>query len=67
MDSLATLGIPAIGYGVRYEFGSFSQEIRDGWQVEITDKWLRPGNPWEIRRPEIIYNVNLGGTHRVVL
>jgi starch phosphorylase len=61
MDSLATLGIPAIGYGVRYEFGSFSQEIRDGWQVEITDKWLRPGNPWEIRRPEVIYNVNLGG------
>jgi starch phosphorylase len=61
MDSLTTLGIPAIGYGVRYEFGSFSQEIGNGWQVEITDKWLRPGNPWEIRRPEIIYNVNLGG------
>ena len=61
MDSLATLGIPAIGYGVRYEFGAFGQEIRDGWQVEITDKWLRPGNPWEIPRPEIIYSVNLGG------
>jgi starch phosphorylase len=61
MDSLTTLGIPAIGYGVRYEFGSFSQEIRDGWQIEVTDKWLRPGNPWEIRRPEIVYNVSLGG------
>jgi starch phosphorylase len=61
MDSLTTLGIPAIGYGVRYEFGSFSQEISDGWQVETTNKWLRAGNPWEIRRPEIIYNVNLGG------
>lgn len=61
MDSLATLGIPAIGYGVRYEFGAFDQEIRDGYQVEMTDKWLRPGNPWEIPRPEITYNVNLGG------
>jgi starch phosphorylase len=61
MDSLATLGIPAIGYGVRYEFGPFGQEICDGWQVEMTDKWLRLGNPWEIPRPEITYNVNLGG------
>ena len=61
MDSLATLGIPAIGYGVRYEFGAFDQEIRDGYQVEMTDKWLRPGNPWKIPRPEITYNVNLGG------
>ena len=43
--------IPAIGYGIRYEFGIFDQEIRDGWQVEITDKWLRFGNPWEIARP----------------
>ena len=53
IDSLATLEIPAIGYGIRYEFGIFDQEIRDGWQVEITDKWLRNGNPWEIARPEI--------------
>ncbi len=51
MDSLATLEVPAIGYGIRYEFGIFDQEIRDGWQVEITDKWLRLGNPWEICRP----------------
>jgi glucan phosphorylase len=48
MDSLATLGIPALGYGIRYEFGIFDQMIRDGWQVEITDKWLQKGNPWEI-------------------
>ena len=48
LDSLATLEIPAIGYGIRYEFGIFDQEIQDGWQVEITDKWLRNGNPWEL-------------------
>ncbi len=50
MDSLATLNVPAIGYGIRYEFGIFDQAIRDGWQVERTDKWLRFGNPWEIVR-----------------
>jgi starch phosphorylase len=61
MDSLATLEIPAIGYGIRYEFGIFDQEIRDGWQVEVTDKWLHYGNPWEIPRPEICFHVNLGG------
>jgi len=48
MDSLATLEIPAIGYGIRYEFGIFDQLIHDGWQVEKTDKWLALGNPWEI-------------------
>jgi starch phosphorylase len=51
LDSLATLEVPAIGYGIRYEFGIFDQEIRDGWQREITDKWLALGNPWEIARP----------------
>jgi glycogen phosphorylase len=61
MDSLASLEVPAIGYGIRYEFGIFDQMIKDGWQVEITDKWLRYGNPWEIVRPEIAYNVNFGG------
>jgi len=61
MDSLSTLGIPALGYGIRYEFGIFDQIIRDGWQVETTDKWLRKGNPWEIVRPEFAYYVNLGG------
>jgi len=61
MDSLATLNVPAIGYGLRYEFGIFDQEIRDGWQVELTDKWLRFGNPWEIVQSEIAFHVNLGG------
>ncbi|MGD9577359.1 MAG: glycogen/starch/alpha-glucan phosphorylase [Syntrophorhabdus sp.] len=61
LDSLASLEIPAIGYGIRYEFGIFDQEIRDGWQCEVTDKWLALGNPWEIARPEIAYYVNLGG------
>lgn len=61
MDSMATLQVPAIGYGIRYEFGIFNQQIKDGWQVEITDKWLRKGNPWEIPRPEITFKINLGG------
>ncbi|MBP2676229.1 MAG: glycogen/starch/alpha-glucan phosphorylase, partial [Deltaproteobacteria bacterium] len=61
LDSLATLRIPAIGYGIRYEFGIFDQQIRDGWQVEVTDKWLRYGNPWEIIRPEISCYVKFGG------
>ncbi|MFL6804059.1 MAG: glycogen/starch/alpha-glucan phosphorylase [Xanthobacteraceae bacterium] len=61
LDSLATLQIPSIGYGIRYEFGIFDQQIRDGWQVEMTDKWLRLGNPWEIPRPEIAFNVGFGG------
>ena len=61
MDSLASLEVPAVGYGIRYEFGIFDQIIKDGWQVEITDKWLRHGNPWEIVRPEIAYDVNFGG------
>jgi starch phosphorylase len=61
MDSLATLQIPTIGYGIRYEFGIFNQEICNGWQVESTDKWLLFGNPWEIPRPEISFDVKLGG------
>jgi starch phosphorylase len=61
LDSLATLEIPALGYGIRYEFGIFQQEIADGWQVERTDKWLRYGNPWEIARPEWVQPVKFGG------
>jgi starch phosphorylase len=61
LESLATLRVPAIGYGLRYEFGIFDQEIRDGWQVEVTDKWLRRGNPWEVALPEISYEVKFGG------
>jgi starch phosphorylase len=61
MESLATLERPAVGYGIRYEFGIFDQEIRDGWQVERTDNWLADGNPWEIAKPEINYKVGWGG------
>jgi len=61
LDSLATLEIPAIGYGIRYEFGIFAQDIIDGQQVELTDKWLRYGNPWELARPEWGVEVKLGG------
>jgi starch phosphorylase len=61
MDSLATLRVPAIGYGIRYEFGIFDQAIRDGWQIELTDKWLRFGNPWEVVRSEITCDVKFGG------
>ena len=66
MDSLASLEVPAIGYGIRYEFGIFDQVIRDGWQEEITDKWLRSGNPWEIARPDIAYSVKFGGHTEVI-
>ncbi len=62
MDSLATLDIPAVGHGLRYEFGIFDQDIRDGWQVEKTDNWLRTGFPWEVRRFEIEPLVGFGGT-----
>ncbi len=61
MDSLATLRVPAVGHGIRYEFGIFTQVIRDGGQVELTDTWLRQGNPWEIARHEIAVDVGFGG------
>ena len=61
MDSLASIEVPAIGYGIRYEYGIFDQEIKDGWQVEISDKWLQYGNPWEIARPEAAVEVKFGG------
>ncbi|MFB2919715.1 MULTISPECIES: glycogen/starch/alpha-glucan phosphorylase [Aerosakkonema] len=61
LDSMASLEIPSLGYGIRYEFGIFEQKIQDGWQVEITDKWLRFGNPWDVARPEWSVEVKLGG------
>lgn len=61
LDSLATLNIPAIGYGIRYEFGIFNQVIQNGWQMETTDKWLLYGNPWEITRPEVSFDIGFGG------
>ena len=61
LESMATLRIPAIGYGIRYEFGIFEQEIRNGWQIEKADNWLRCGNPWEVSRPDLAYEVKFGG------
>ena len=66
LDSMATLSVPAVGYGIRYEFGIFDQEIRNGWQVEVTDKWLRWGNPWEVPRPESAVHVGFGGRVEMV-
>lgn len=61
MDSLATLDIPAVGYGIRYEFGIFRQSFRDGWQVESPDEWLHYGNPWEFAQPDDMVEVQFGG------
>ncbi len=61
VDSMATLGIPGFGYGIRYEFGMFTQHIEGGWQIEAPENWLRYGNPWEFQRPGVIYPVHFGG------
>ena len=61
LDSMATLGIPGYGYGIRYEYGMFHQRIEDGRQVEHPDNWLRYGNPWEFPRPEVLYQVKFHG------
>jgi starch phosphorylase len=62
MESMATLAIPAIGYGIRYDFGLFRQIISHGWQQEYPDEWLGFGNPWEFQRPEVVYHVHFGGS-----
>ncbi len=67
MESMATLGIPAHGYGIRYNFGLFRQGIRDGWQHEYPEEWLEFGNPWEFPRPEIHYPVGFGGHVEAVM
>lgn len=61
LDSLATLQYPGYGYGIRYEYGIFQQRIKDGFQVEAPDNWLRYGNPWEFPRPELLYPVRFAG------
>lgn len=61
LDSMATLGIPAIGYGIRYDFGIFYQSIENGYQIEKPDLWLRYGNPWDVVRPKTKYNVPFYG------
>jgi glycogen phosphorylase len=62
MESMASLGIPACGYGIRYDHGLFRQVIRDGWQQEYPEEWLSFGNPWEFARPEVIYDIHFGGS-----
>jgi starch phosphorylase len=61
MDSCATLNLPVIGYGIRYEFGMFNQHIDNGYQIEDPDHWLRDGNPWEVARPEFEQTIQFGG------
>ena len=62
LDSLATLKVPSIGYGIRYEYGIFRQAFQDGWQIEQPDEWLLRGNPWELLDPKFEVEVGLGGT-----
>jgi starch phosphorylase len=61
MESMASLNLPAIGYGIRYDYGLFRQVITSGWQKEAPDNWLVRGNPWEFERPELVYPVQFGG------
>ncbi|HOW51324.1 MAG TPA: glycogen/starch/alpha-glucan phosphorylase [bacterium] len=61
LDSMATMSLPAYGYGIRYEYGIFKQEIKNGWQIELPDNWLKYGCPWEIARPHLEYRVQFGG------
>jgi starch phosphorylase len=61
MESMASVGLPAYGYGIRYEHGLFRQMISDGWQLEAPEDWLAHGNPWEFERPEVVYPVQFGG------
>lgn len=62
LDSMATLDIPAMGYGIRYDYGIFRQEIKDGYQIEMPDYWLAKGNPWEIERSDVTYPVKFFGS-----
>ncbi len=66
LDSLATLDIPAVGYGIRYEFGIFQQTFVDGWQVEQPDEWLLYGNPWEFPQPDDMVEVGFWRPHRAL-
>ena len=61
MESMASLDIPAYGYGIRYNHGLFRQKIIDGWQVELPENWLEHGNPWEFPRREAAYEIGFGG------
>jgi glycogen phosphorylase len=62
LDSMATMQLPAIGYGLRYEYGMFKQTIKDGWQYEVPDNWLRRPDPWEVARPHLRVNIDLNAS-----
>jgi len=62
MESMATVDVPAYGYGIRYVHGLFRQQLADGWQVELPESWLAHGNPWEFERRESAYEIGFGGT-----
>ncbi len=62
MESMASIGIPAMGYGIRYDHGLFRQSFEDGWQREAPETWLAEGNPWEFARPEATYTIGFGGS-----
>ncbi|MFC2971942.1 glycogen/starch/alpha-glucan phosphorylase [Azotobacter bryophylli] len=62
MESMSSLGLVAIGYGIRYDYGLFRQTVVDGWQQEQTETWLEFGNPWEFERPEVSYQISFGGS-----
>ncbi len=66
MESMATIGVPAYGYGIRYDHGIFRQVLKDGWQIELPDDWLSAGFPWEFERPEVAYSIGFGGHVDVV-
>ncbi|MEO8345440.1 MAG: glycogen/starch/alpha-glucan phosphorylase [Betaproteobacteria bacterium] len=67
MESMATMGIPAHGYGIRYDHGIFRQVVKDGWQHELPEEWLAHGNPWEFERPGVAYTVGFGGSVEAVV
>jgi glycogen phosphorylase len=66
MESMATVNIPAYGYGIRYQYGLFKQKIKDGQQIELPEDWLAHGNPWEFERRESAYEIDFGGTVETV-
>ena len=66
LDSMATLQLPATGYGLRYEYGMFKQSIVDGWQKENPDNWMRMGDPWEVVRPPEMVEVKMGCSFKLV-
>ncbi|HEV7284073.1 MAG TPA: glycogen/starch/alpha-glucan phosphorylase, partial [Kaistia sp.] len=67
MDSMASLSIPASGYGIRYDHGLFRQVVKNGWQQEYPETWLSFGNPWQFERPEVVYDIQFGGSVEAIM